>query len=202
MTRVSTILARDLELQKCTEKMDSMCKKILSNKIILAWIMKSVVKEYAGCGVAEIASELIEGTPKISEVLLHRDEVYVDERIVGGNTEDITVTEGKATFDIYFTAIVPNDFNNNSEWTKHYMNVEPQDEFYIGYPIIKRGRGAEFIKATMRGEMIGFFTIREIKDGIYTSVLAGTFVKWRIGDLSTNVQTPEGVKKLCGKKFF
>lgn len=139
MTRVSTILARDLELQECTDKMDSMCKKILSNKIILAWIIKSVVKEYAGYGVAEIASELIEGTPKISEVLLHRDEVYVDERIVGENTEDITVTEGKATFDIYFTAIVPDDFNNNSEWTKLYMNVEPQDEFYIGYPIIKRG---------------------------------------------------------------
>lgn len=65
----------------------------------------------------------------------------------------------------------------------------------------EKERGAEFLKGVMKGEMIGFFTIREIEDGIYTSALGGTFMKWRKGGLGTNVQTPEEVKKRGGKKL-
>lgn len=34
---------------------DNACKKLLSNKIILAWIMKSCLQEYRECAIQEIA---------------------------------------------------------------------------------------------------------------------------------------------------
>lgn len=63
-------------------------------------------------------------------------------------------------------------------------------------------RGAIFLKGTMKGEMTGFFTIREVEPGVYTSALGGTFMKWRKGGLGTNVQTPAEVKKRGGKKLI
>ena len=125
-------------------------------KMILAWIMKNTMKEYEDYEVLDIAGEFIEGIPKISKVSLHRDEMndvvedrenYIDERITGQNTEDATVKEGTATFDIYFTSVVPNKTNvrykteyiDKVQWIKHYINVEPQDNYYPGYPVVKRG---------------------------------------------------------------
>ncbi len=66
----------------------------------------------------------------------------------------------------------------------------------------ERERGAEFLKVTMRGEIIGFFTIWEIEPGVYTSALGGTFMKWRKGGLGTIVQASEEVKKRGGKKLI
>jgi hypothetical protein len=63
-------------------------------------------------------------------------------------------------------------------------------------------RGAIFLKGTMKGEMTGFFTIREVEPGVYTSALGGTFMKWRKGGLGTNVQTPAEVKKRGGRKLI
>ena len=39
---------------------DNACKKLLSNKIILAWIMKSCLQEYRECAIQEIAEKYIE----------------------------------------------------------------------------------------------------------------------------------------------
>lgn len=51
------------------------------------------------------------------------------------NTEDSTVTEGKIIYDIRFAAIIP----DADEWVKMIINIEAQDNFYPGYPLIKRG---------------------------------------------------------------
>lgn len=40
---------------------DAACKRLLSEKIILAWIMKSCLLEYRDCGVHEVAERYIEG---------------------------------------------------------------------------------------------------------------------------------------------
>lgn len=66
----------------------------------------------------------------------------------------------------------------------------------------EKERGAIFLKGEIKGEMTGFFTIREIEPGVYTSALGGTFMKWRKGGLGTNVQTPAEVKKRGGKKLI
>ena len=45
---------------------DESCKNILANKIILAWIMKSCMKEYKDCSIRDIADHYIEGIPEIA----------------------------------------------------------------------------------------------------------------------------------------
>lgn len=47
---------------------DNACKKLLSNKEILAWILKSCLSEYRDYSVAEIAGKYIEGETQISQI--------------------------------------------------------------------------------------------------------------------------------------
>ena len=42
---------------------DAVCKRLLSEKIILAWIMKSCLTEYRDTDIREIAGTCIEGPP-------------------------------------------------------------------------------------------------------------------------------------------
>ena len=56
-----SILYKDLEVSRAKEIYDESCKNILANKIILAWIMKSCMKEYKDCSIRDIADHYIEG---------------------------------------------------------------------------------------------------------------------------------------------
>lgn len=113
---------------------DNACKRLLANKIILAWIMKSCLEEYRDCGISEIASKYIEGEAQISEAAVHPDEEAESLQITGLNTEDSTINEGTVTYDIRFRAIVP----DTGERISLIINVEAQNDFYPGYPIVKR----------------------------------------------------------------
>ena len=53
---------------------DTSCKRILSIKIFLAWIMKSCMEEYKDCDVNDIAERYIEGEPEISTTPMLPDE--------------------------------------------------------------------------------------------------------------------------------
>lgn len=55
--------------------------------------------------------------------------------IQGTGVEDTTITEGTVTFDIRFTAAVP----SAREKIGLILNVEAQNQFHPGYPLIKRG---------------------------------------------------------------
>ena len=61
-----SILYKDLEVSRAKEIYDESCKNILANKIILAWIMKSCMKEYKDCSIRDIADHYIEGIPEIA----------------------------------------------------------------------------------------------------------------------------------------
>ena len=113
---------------------DNACKRLLANKIILAWIMKSCLEEYRDCEISEIASKYIEGEAQISEAAVHTDEEAESLQIRGLNTEDSTINEGTVTYDIRFRAIVP----GTGERISLIINVEAQNDFYPGYPIVKR----------------------------------------------------------------
>ena len=67
-----SILYKDLEVSRAKEIYDESCKNILANKIILAWIMKSCMKEYKDCSIRDIADHYIEGIPEISQREVHR----------------------------------------------------------------------------------------------------------------------------------
>lgn len=114
---------------------DAACKRLLSEKIILAWIMKSCVEEYQDCSVDEIAEKYIEGQPQVGEIAVAPDETNQPSRIRGTGNEDATVHEGTVTYDIRFLATAP----VSGELIRLIINIEAQNDFYPGYPLIKRG---------------------------------------------------------------
>ena len=132
-----SILYKDLEVSRAKEIYDESCKNILVNKIILAWIMKSCMKEYKDCSIRDIADHYIEGIPEISQREVHRDEAPASDpgKIRGENTEDKAVNEGTVRYDIMFRAILP----QGQEKIELIINIEAQKDFYPGYPLIKRG---------------------------------------------------------------
>lgn len=127
-----TILSKNITIAGENAAYDAACKRLLANKIILAWIMKSCIKEYHDLDVNEIAEHYIEGHPTIGKIALHPDE---GEQIRGSDTEDSTISEGTVTYDIRFFATVP----GIGEAIYLIINIEAQNDFYPGYPIIKRG---------------------------------------------------------------
>lgn len=132
--RVESTLSQMISTAGEKEAYDNACKHLLANKIILAWIMKSCLEEYRGSEISEIASKYIEGETQISEAALHPDEEAGSLQIRGLNTEDSTINEGTVTYDIRFRAIVP----GTGERISLIINVEAQNDFYPGYPIVKR----------------------------------------------------------------
>lgn len=103
-------------------------------------------------------------------------------------------------FKILFEEIDKGSFSFDRISNDPYFTAEQSIRRFRNWLNDERERGAEFLKGMKNGEMIGFFTIRDTGDGVYTSALGGTFMKWRRGGLGTNVQTPEEVKKRGGKK--
>ena len=134
--KTQTVLSKVISTAGQKAAYDNVCKKILANKIILAWIMKSCLPEYRDCSIDEIAGQYIEGEPQISKTALHQDEQISDTAptIKGLNTEDASICEGTVTFDIRFNAVAP----ISGSLISLIINVEAQNDFYPGYPIIKR----------------------------------------------------------------
>lgn len=131
---VETTLAKNIRIADDKAKYDEACKRLLAEKMILAWIMKSCLEEYTEYDVKEIAEKYIEGTPQIASIAVSPDETNAP-MIRGLNTEDATMTEGTITYDIRFLSCVP----DSEEKIQLIVNVEAQNDFYPGYPIIKRG---------------------------------------------------------------
>ena len=128
-----TTIAQGLHVTDDSAGYDAACKRVLSEKAILARIMKACLVEYQDCDVNDIAEKYIESQPQVSTVPVLPDE---DGTIISGmDTEDKSVHEGTVTYDIRFRAIVP----SSGEQIGLIVNVEAQNDFYPGYPIIKRG---------------------------------------------------------------
>ena len=131
-----TSLGSALELaayRKQRDHYDRICKRILSEKIILGWILHECLREYQDVSPEEIASTLIEGVPLVSQVAVHQDQ-QVPGRITGANSEDSSITEGTVWFDIRFEALLP----HTDDPVGVIVNIEAQGDFYPGYPLLKR----------------------------------------------------------------
>ncbi len=133
---IENTLAKNITAAGEKAAYDAACKRLLANKVILAWIMKSCMEEYKAHSINEIAERYIEGIPQIAEAAVNPDEDGYEgsEQIRGAKNEDSTIQEGTITYDIRFLAIVP----GTGETIRLMINVEAQNDFYPGYPIIKR----------------------------------------------------------------
>ena len=116
-------------------KYDENVKRFLSQKIILAHILVSCVKEFKGMDAAEVVA-FIEGEPEVSSAEVHPKgtviEDFVSPKITGMNTEDASDEEGTIFFDIKFCAYVP----SIGEKIKLIIDVEAQNNFSPGYDIM------------------------------------------------------------------
>ena len=128
-----TTIAQGLYVTDDSAGYDAACKRVLSEKAILARIMKSCLEEYKDCDVGDIAEKYIEGQPQVSNLPVLPDEGGTV--INGMDTEDKSVREGMVTYDIRFHAVVP----DSREEIGLIVNVEAQNDFYPGYPLTKRG---------------------------------------------------------------
>ena len=140
-----TGIANTIDTVEQEAQYDACAKKLLSNKMILAWILKGCVPEFERFSIIKIATECIECEPQVSKISVDQDELdkselqYVEEmsdkRIDGMNTEDNSKKEGKIFYDIKFSAIVPLSKNP----VQLFINVEAQKDCNTPYPLIKRG---------------------------------------------------------------
>ena len=73
--------------------------RILSDKTILAWILKYSVEEFKDCSIEKIR-ECIEGKPQIQSRRVQPGKT--PENITGMNTADLVLDEGEIYYDIYF----------------------------------------------------------------------------------------------------
>lgn len=131
--RKKTEIANDLSLRRGAERYDEHCKRLLSYKVILAWIMKSVLEACGGMTVQE-AADCIEGEPEISGVRVNPGETN-RMRIRGKAQEDQEAGAGAVYFDICFSARLPKE----GELTRVLLNVEGQKRFHTGYSLVTRG---------------------------------------------------------------
>lgn len=130
---VENTLAKKIDTAGQNASYDAYCRNLLVNRQILARILKTCVKEFHDCSIKDIEEKYIEGTPKVHEVAVHRDESA--EFIDGIGKEDVTMNEQPITYDISFRVISP----RGDEMIQMIINIESQKDFYPGYPLIKRG---------------------------------------------------------------
>ena len=130
---MSNELLRELSIADDKVQYDTQCKRVLSQKEILAWIMRRTVKEFTGMKISDIIP-CIEGTPEVSTIGVDPGKSNA-EKISGMSTEDKVPGEGAVYYDIRFYAYVP----AKEERIRLILNVEAQKSFYPGYEIVTRG---------------------------------------------------------------
>ena len=110
---------------------DKYAKKLLSNKVFLAYILKDTIPDLSGLSPAEIIP-LIEGEVEVSEVPVDpgMTNQYMNmsgNRITGNNTEDSELEEGTIIYDIIFYVRLINGLS------RMIINIEAQKDRAIFY---------------------------------------------------------------------
>lgn len=150
-----TYLANAIDIADEKAKYDSEARKLISDRTILAWIIKYTVKELKSFSVERIASA-IEGEPEVSEIPMHPGRKKPD-AIIGMATDDKVPNEGEILYDIRFYVIVP-----GGERIKLILDVEIQKDYYPGYDLVTR---AVFYSARMLSAQLNTeFTVDDYDD--------------------------------------
>ena len=148
---MKTSLARTIENNADHISYDAVCKQLLSEKSILAWIMKYVTEEFKDMEISQI-KRCIGSDVQISgvNVLPGLPEA---EKISGESHEDSVPGEGELYYDIRFSVY----YAQTKRRIKMLINVEAQKDFHPGYSLTTRGvfYGARMISAQKGTEFTG-----------------------------------------------
>ena len=123
--------ATDLNIIAGKEAYDKEVKTLLTNRQILAIILKAVVNEFQDMELSDIVT-CIE-TPEVGERKVHPGQTNV--KIYGKSNENNIIGEGTVTFDIIFDVYIP----AKDDTVKMIINIEAQRENNPGYELVTRG---------------------------------------------------------------
>ena len=133
-------IAKLIKITNNKAKYDAQVKKLLANKAILAWILKTCTEEFAQFDPSEIVG-FVEGDPEISTKAVHATDLDIGDEMVDGdqsiegiNTEDNGLKEQTIFYDIRLNACVP----GQEQPIQLIINIEAQLDTAPGYPIEKR----------------------------------------------------------------
>lgn len=144
----NTYISDALEGNDNKDRLDTEVKKVLSDKTVLAWILKYTTVEFERYSI-EMIKTCIEGTPEVgthpvnprskknnktSKGQNNNREKQSTEAITGSDTVDKVPGEGQVYYDIRFYAVTP-----TKERIKLILNVEAQKAFTSQYDLVTRG---------------------------------------------------------------
>lgn len=112
-----------LEKHTASKAYDTYCKKILSNKQILANIMRGCVPEYSNMNLDEIVDCI--------EPSSNNDDYSIN----GLNTDDLSIDGALIKYDVLFEAKLPGTKNDKIGLI---INIEAQNNHNPGYPLVSR----------------------------------------------------------------
>lgn len=141
---LKTHLAHGIEKTEYEAQYDENIKVLLSDKQVLARIVKHRTEEFKDYDIPTIM-ECIEGEPEISSVSVYPGKTR-KEAITGMNVESKESKEGEVTFDVRFYMVT-----KDKEHIKIILNVEAQRKYYPGYHFEPR---AIFYCARMLSEQL------------------------------------------------
>ena len=118
------------------EQYDAKVKKLLSEKYILAWILKECTTEFKSFDIEKIVKEAFIGEIKVSKVAVNPDEDDIEEptKLDTANNEDNSTKNGPIVYDIRFNVVVP----DSDIPVALIINIEAQKTSETPYPLLKR----------------------------------------------------------------
>ena len=134
VTTIQTGLASSIDASDTRAKFDTLAKRILRHRIILAKILKECVEEFRGYELSFIEQNCFVGEVKVGETSVDQDIPDADFTIVGSNTEDVSDKEGVVRYDLIFDVIVP----TTHKMIRLVINIEIQIDTSLPYSIITR----------------------------------------------------------------
>ena len=69
--RKQNILAVTLDVSSDITRLDRSAKKLMSQKVLLAWLLKNCTEEFKSLAISDIMNYCIEGTPGIINETVH-----------------------------------------------------------------------------------------------------------------------------------
>ena len=122
-----------MNIEEGKAKYDQTMKELLSDRQVLAWILKRFVPEYQNYELKDIEKKYIQAeTIMVSKIGVEQG----SETIQGVKNEDAVQGEAAVFYDVLFHVWYP---GMDRKQIGMYLNLEAQSDYYPGYPIETRG---------------------------------------------------------------
>ena len=130
---VSNLKHAVMNIEEGKAKYDQTMKELLSDRQVLAWILKRFVPEYQNYELKDIEKKYIQAeTIMVSKIGVEQG----SETIQGVKNEDAVQGEAAVFYDVLFHVWYP---KMEGKQIGMYLNLEAQSDYYPGYPIEPRG---------------------------------------------------------------